>query len=72
MNNKRHVHGCVIDEKAVSFFAVFSEAFAMIAAEHDDGVLVDSFFFQEAQDAAELLVGKGDLAIIGWAAYSVA
>ena len=64
-DDQRHMHGGVVDEKAVRPFAVLSQTFAMVAAEHDDRVPIDSFLFQEAEKPPDLFIGKRDFSIVG-------
>src|ERR1035437_4598333 len=59
------MHGGVVDEEAVRLFAVLSQAFAMVAAEHDYRVPIDSFLFQEAEKPSDLFIGKRNFSIVG-------
>ncbi len=40
MEDDRHVQSRIVDKEAVGLFSVLAEAFAMIAAEHDQRVPV--------------------------------
>src|SRR5262249_22599701 len=64
VNDQRNMEGGVVDEKSVRLFAMLAEAFAMIAAQHNERVFVQTFLFQELQQAADLRIGKGDFTIV--------
>ena len=44
---------------------MLAQAFAMVAAEHNQRVLIQTLFLQKTQQAAQLLIRKGDFAVIG-------
>ena len=44
---------------------MLSQAFAVISAEHDYCVLIDSFFFQKSHEAPDLFIGERDLTVVG-------
>ncbi len=65
MNDERNVQRGVIDEEAVGFLAVLAQTFAMIAAENDHGVVIQSFGFQEMNEASDLRIRESDLTVVG-------
>src|SRR6266478_2164023 len=58
------MHGGVVDEESVRLFAMLSQAFTMVAAEHDYRVLINPFLFQKPEKPPNLLIRKSDLAIV--------
>src|SRR4029077_434452 len=58
------MHGGVVDEESVRLFAMLSQAFAMVTAEHDHRVLINPFLLQEPQKPPNLPICKSDLAIV--------
>ena len=44
---------------------MLTQTLAMVAAKHDQGVLIQLFFFQKLQEAAYLCVGEGDFTVVG-------
>ena len=64
MNHERHMQGGVVDEEAVSFFAVLAQTFAVISAEHDQGVRIQAFRFQKSNQPSDLRVGESDLPVV--------
>jgi hypothetical protein len=71
-HDERHAHRRLIDQHAVRQLAVVAEAFSMIG-EHDDiDVLVAAGRAKRVEDAADLLVGEGDLAVVRTAGKTTA
>src|ERR1700687_1448720 len=54
----------VVKKQAVSFLSVLAEAFAVIAGDYDDGVVVDAGFFQKCNPAGDRGIGIGNLAVV--------
>src|SRR5207302_6202214 len=48
-NDQRHMHRSVVDKESVRLFAMLSQAFTMVAAEHDYRVLINPFLFQKPE-----------------------
>ena len=46
------------------FFSVFSQAFAVIASEHDHRVLIQAFGFQEMNEASHLRIRECDFSVV--------
>ncbi len=59
------MHGGVVDKETVRLFAMLSQAFAVVAAEHDHRVLINPFLFQKPEKPPDLLICESDLAIVG-------
>ena len=64
VNDERHMQRGVVDEEAVVFLSVLAQALAVIAAEHDHGVLVQAFGFQEVNQAPDLRVRESDFPVV--------
>src|SRR6202171_4467680 len=58
------MHGGVVDKESVRLFSMFSQAFTMVAAEHDHRVLINPFLFQKPEKSPDLFIRKSDLAIV--------
>ena len=65
MNDERHVQRGIVDEEAVGFLAVLSQALAMIAAENDHSVFIQAFGFQETNEPSYLRICEGDFTVVG-------
>src|SRR5437868_10614722 len=65
MNEEWDVKRGVVHEEAMGFFPMFSQAFSMVAAEHDERVLVQILHFKEMNQASHLRVRKSNFAIVG-------
>src|SRR5438477_11776197 len=65
MNEEWDVKRGVVHEEAMGFFPMFSQAFPMVTAEHDERVLVQILHFEEMNQASYLRVRKRNFAIVG-------
>ncbi len=65
MNDQRHMHGRVVDEKSVRLLPVLPQTFAMVSSEHNHRILIKPFLLQIPHQSANLLVRKRNLPIIG-------
>src|SRR5258708_40240741 len=63
-NDQRHMHGGVVDKESVRLFAMLSQAFTVVAAQHDHRVLINPFLFQEPEKPADLFIRESDLAVV--------
>jgi hypothetical protein len=44
---------------------VLTQAFTVISGEYDDGILVQTFFLQKAEQSSHLRIGEGNFSVIG-------
>src|SRR6267378_4786832 len=58
------MHGGVVDKETVRLFAMLSQTFAMVAAEHDHSVPINPFLFQKPEKPPDLLIRESDLAVV--------
>src|SRR5260370_16661070 len=58
------MHRGVVDKESVRLFAMLSEAFTVVAAEHDHRVLINPFLFQESEKPPDLFIRESDLAVV--------
>ena len=65
LDDQRHVDRLVVEEQAVLLLAVIAEAFAVIRQQHDRRSVVELMRLQVVDEAADDLVGVGDLAVVG-------
>ena len=63
-DNQRNVQRRVVDKEPVRFFAMLTQAFAMISAQDDQGLVVKALRLEELQNSAYLGIGKSDLAVV--------
>src|SRR3979411_1080528 len=60
----RRMHRCVVNKESVRLFAMLSQAFTMVAAEHDHRVPINPFLFQKPEKSPDLFISKSDFAIV--------
>ena len=65
VQHQRHEHGVVVDEEAMGALAVLAQRLAMIAGDHSEHLTTGA---RRGQQAAELVVDRGHLAVVGTAA----
>ncbi len=62
--NERNVQRRVVKKQAVSIFSVLAQAFAVIAGDDDDGVVVDAGFLQKCNPVGDRGIGVGNFAVV--------
>ena len=67
LHDERDVHGRIVDEETVLFFAVLSKGFAVIAEENDQRIVIEVVggMLEPGEEPTQLAVRVGDFALIG-------
>src|ERR1700726_3374953 len=58
------MHGGVVDKESMRLFSMLSQALTVIAAKHDQRVLINSFFFQKTEQPPHLFIRKSNFAVV--------